>query len=69
MDCGYCTCLPVFTDLNPLNIVLLNETNTKPRFMNVLYEVIIVVIYYLIIDKAAIHEHADNNSKYNRKDT
>lgn len=43
MDCGYCTCRPVFTDLNILNIVLLNETNTKPRFMNVLYEVIIVV--------------------------
>lgn len=43
MDCGYCTCLPVFTDLNLLYTVLLNETNTKPRFMNALYEVIIVV--------------------------
>lgn len=44
MDFGYCTSLPVFTDLYLLNIVLLIEANTKPRYKNVLYEVIIVIM-------------------------
>lgn len=44
MDCRFCTSLPVFTDLYPLNIVLLIEANTKPRYKNVLYEVIVVII-------------------------